>query len=176
MKYFEKIAVGPQTLKMEEFTKLFPAEELPLKAQAFFVPPKDLQGKKMDTVIFPKDLNKRQRMLREGLLVTKNTGNKPLDRFVRRHELTHYLRTKKGKGSIKGYSKSTASRLVEETAASAASLKKFKGIKSFRYPLGALGAVAQEAHMHPRSATLKIGLPIAVGMSALAAWRAKEDK
>jgi hypothetical protein len=175
MRYFEKIAVGPQTLTMQDFMKSYSNEmgEIPSGAQGFYVPPKDLQGKKLDTKYFPKDLKKRQRMLREGLLVTQDTGFKGMDRFVKRHELTHYMRAKKGKGSIKKYNTSAVSRLVEETAASAASLKKIKGFKSVRYPLGVLQSVAQETHLYPKSTALKFGLPAAAGLAAYKIWKNK---
>ena len=66
------------------------------------------------------------------------------------------------------------SRLAEETAASAASLKKFKGFRQLRYPLGVLQSVTQEATLHPKSTALKFGIPAAAGLAAYKIWKNKK--
>jgi hypothetical protein len=108
----------------------------------------------------PADKLEKAKIEGRGLIVTKKHSTGDVDRFVLRHELSHGIRSAKGKASSKYY-KFLPFNIIEESAASMRALRHMIPPSVVRAPIAVVAGTAQAITQRPYQAA-------AFGLGALA--------
>jgi hypothetical protein len=164
VKYFEKIAVGPKVMTLDEFYGDYIPKGEKKRIGGQYIPGQSIT-EDLSKELFPDDLKSREKIKKHGILIKKVGAkeDKAWKRHIFRHELTHYKR--RNTLGTKLYPHSAIARFVEETAANYAGSKRSyfpaKGLKIPRAVAAGAAALFQEAVTYPVKTTAKILLPIA---------------